>query len=60
MSFNDSNIRGFVHGGTVLQLLEEAACLAANKYCNTSPEGRKAINNNYAFHLISCFKIILK
>lgn len=37
MTVNDANPRGYVHGGVTLQLMEEAGCLAANKYCNTAP-----------------------
>lgn len=34
MNQNDANIYGNVHGGTILQMIEEAGLIAATRYCN--------------------------
>ena len=35
MGPNDANILGNVHGGVILQLIEEAGHIITTRYCNT-------------------------
>lgn len=34
MGPNDANIAGNVHGGTILQMIEEAGCIVSTRHCN--------------------------
>ena len=54
---NDANGYGNVHGGTILDMIEEVGGIIATRFCNNPPEDCLESQNAKKVHVIKCILI---
>ena len=59
MGPDDANVKGNVHGGNILNMIEQAGAVVATRYCNEMPHRVSHFFSTLSFFslIVSAFKL---